>query len=222
MPDTPEVAIIDYGVGNLRSVQKAFAAGGHNAVVTSDPDVIRAAPRVVLPGVGAFGAAADTLRERGLEGVALDAAASGRPFLGICVGMQLLFNESEEMGIHRGLGLVPGRVLRFDERNLGPAARGVKVPQIGWNALSFAGLPPSPLFEGIGEGAMVYFVHSYFCAPNDPAAVAARTDFIAPYCSAVTCGNVFGVQFHPEKSGEVGLRLLDNFARLPVRELAAV
>lgn len=223
MSEIVSVAIIDYGVGNLRSVQKAFAANGHDAVVTSDPDVIRAAERVVLPGVGAFGAAADTLRSVGLEGVALDAAASGRPFLGICVGMQLLFTQSEEMGLHRGLDLIPGRVLRFDERNLGPAAQGVKVPQIGWNSLTF---PESgngaELFEGIPGGSLVYFVHSYFCAPNDPAAIAAATDFIAPYCSSVARGNIYGVQFHPEKSGAVGLRLLDNFARMPVRIPAGV
>ena len=211
-----EIAIIDYGVGNRRSVQKAFASGGHDAVVTADPGMIRDAARVVLPGVGAFGAAINTLREAGLEKVALQAAASGKPFLGICVGMQLLFTEGEEMGLHRGLDLVPGRVLRFDETNLGAAARGVKVPQIGWNALTFTenGVR-SGLFEGLEAESMVYFVHSYFCAPDDQATVAATTDFIAPYCSAVTRGNVYGVQFHPEKSGKVGLRILDNFARLP-------
>jgi glutamine amidotransferase len=211
-----QIAIIDYGVGNLRSVQKAFAAGGHDDVVTADPDVIGEAERVVLPGVGAFGAAINTLRDSHLESVALDAAASGRPFLGICVGMQLLFSEGEEMGRHRGLNLVPGRVLRFDETNLGPAARGVKVPQIGWNALRFSkNGTDSGLFEGLEEESMVYFVHSYFCAPEDPKAIATTTDFIAPYCSAVAYGNIYGVQFHPEKSGRVGLQILDNFARLP-------
>lgn len=206
------IAIIDYGVGNLRSVQKAFAARGHAADITSDAAVIRRADKVVLPGVGAFGAAVDTLRASGLEAVALEAARSGKPFLGICVGMQLLFTESEEMGRHRGLNLVPGRVLRFDERNLGEAARGVKVPQIGWNALRFP--RRSPLTTGLDEGAMVYFVHSYYCRPDDLCTAAAETDFIAPYCSAVTAGNLFGVQFHPEKSGAAGLQILDNFARL--------
>ena len=206
------IAIIDYGVGNLRSVQKAFAHGGHDADVTSDPGRICTADKVVLPGVGAFGATVDSLRTSGLEPVALAAAASGRPFLGICVGMQLLFTESEEMGCHRGLNLIPGRVLRFDEQNLGPVARGVKVPQIGWNALHFP--RPTPLFAGISEGAMVYFVHSFYCAPDDPMTVAAETDFIAPYCSAVAHDNLLGVQFHPEKSGDVGLQILDNFARL--------
>jgi glutamine amidotransferase len=208
------IAIIDYGVGNLRSVQKAFEASGHAACVTSDPSVIGAASHVVLPGVGAFGAAAATLRASGLEPVALEAAHSGRPFLGICVGMQLLLTESEEMGRHRGLNLVPGRVLRFEERNLGPAAKGVKVPQIGWNALQLAPENRSPLFTGLPDGAEVYFVHSYYCTPDDPRAVAATTDFIAPYCSSIAVGNIFGMQFHPEKSGTVGLKILDNFARL--------
>lgn len=208
------VAIIDYGVGNLRSVQKAFEAGGHTALVTSDPAVIQSASHVVLPGVGAFGAAIETLRASGLETVAQEVAHSGKPFLGICVGMQLLFTESEEMGSYRGLNLVPGRVLRFDERNMGGAAHGVKVPQIGWNALRFAPQNPSPLLAGLTDGAEVYFVHSYYCAPDNEQAVAARTDFIAPYCSSVAVGNIFGMQFHPEKSGAVGLKLLDNFARL--------
>lgn len=213
-----DVAIIDYGVGNLRSVQKAFETQGHDAVITRDANAIRTAPRVLLPGVGAFGAAAKTLREVGLEDVAIEAAHSGRPFLGICVGMQLLFTESEEMGTHRGLDLIPGRVLRFDERNMGAAAHGVKVPQIGWNALHFpdAERSRSPLFAGLNDGAEVYFVHSYFCRPeNDARFTAARTDFITPYTSAVWNGaNVYGTQFHPEKSGDVGLRILDNFARL--------
>lgn len=214
MDSTDSIAIIDYGVGNLRSVQKAFATRGHAACVTGDADVIRAASHVVLPGVGAFGAAVNTLREVGLEDVARDAAHSGRPFLGICVGMQLLLTGSEEMGLHRGLNLVPGHVLRFNETNLGDAARGVKVPQIGWNALEFT-RPDCPLFAHLSPGAMVYFVHSYFCRPDDPAKTAAQTEFIAPYCSVLwDGGSIFGCQFHPEKSGDVGLQILDNFARL--------
>ena len=207
------IVIVDYGVGNLRSVEKAFAASGHVAVVTGDADAIRQAERVVLPGVGAFGAAINTLRASGLEAPVLDAARDGKPFLGVCVGMQLLFTESEEMGTHKGLNLIPGRVKRFDERNLGEAARNVKVPQIGWNGLQISPENDSPLFAGLNEGAMAYFLHSYFCAPDDVNAVAARTDFIAPYCSAVAKENIMGVQFHPEKSGDVGLRILNNWAR---------
>jgi len=204
--DASMIAIIDYGVGNLRSVEKAFEHLGHAVTVTSNPAVIRGAERVILPGVGAFGAAAATLRAHGLEDVALEAAHSGRPFLGICVGMQLLFDVSEERGEHPGLGLLSGRVKHF------PEAPGVKIPQIGWNALHFP--QPSPLMAGLEPGAMVYFVHSYYCAPENPSVVAATTEFTLSYCSAVAQGSLFGVQFHPEKSGKVGLQILDNFARL--------
>ena len=208
------IIIIDYGVGNLRSVEKAFAASGHTARITGNADEIAQAERVVLPGVGAFGAAINTLRLSGLESVTRAVAQSGRPFLGICVGMQLLFSQSEEMGTHSGLHLIPGRVKRFDTRNLGAAAKGVKVPQIGWNGLSFPeAASRSPLFAGLSGGAMAYFLHSYFCTPDDTSAIASQTDFIAPYCSAVAKNNVMGVQFHPEKSGAVGLQILDNWAR---------
>lgn len=200
------IAIVDYGVGNLRSVEKAFAHLGHAVTVTSDPTVIESAERVVLPGVGAFGAAIETLRARGLEETVLSAARSGRPFLGICVGMQLLFSVGEEKGEHRGLNLVPGRVRRF------PETPGVKIPQIGWNALSFS--KASPLFADIDDGALVYFVHSYFCDPEDASAASACTHFMRPYASAVSVGSLHGVQFHPEKSGAVGLKILDNFAKL--------
>ena len=214
MSSANEILIIDYGVGNLRSVEKAFAASGHIACVSGDASEIARAKRVVLPGVGAFGAAINTLRTSGLEAVTLDAARSGRPFLGICVGMQLLFTESEEMGRHRGLNLISGTVKRFDETNLGDAAKNVKVPQIGWNALEFpTGRARSPLFANLENGAMAYFLHSFYCTPNDAGATAAQTDFIAPYCSAVTRANIMGVQFHPEKSGAVGLQILDNWAR---------
>lgn len=202
------ITIIDYGVGNLRSVQKAFEARGHVATVTSDPGEIERAERVVLPGVGAFGAAIETLRERGLEAATLAAARSGKPFLGICVGMQLLFEVGEEKGEHRGLGLVGGRVKRF------PDAPGVKIPQIGWNALTFP--KPSPIFAGLTDGAMVYFVHSFHCAPHDESVASAKTEFTISYASAVSVGNIHGVQFHPEKSGAIGLRILDNFAKMAV------
>jgi len=200
------IAIIDYGVGNLRSVQKAFEARGHDARITHDPVEIDSASHVVLPGVGAFGAAVDTLRERRLEQTALDAARSGRPFLGICVGMQMLFDSSEEMGAHRGLGLISGKVVRF------VAQSGEKIPQIGWNALRFP--RESPLMAGLPDGAMAYFVHSFQCVPGDLSVAAALTDYCGTYVSAVSVGSIHGVQFHPEKSSEIGLRLLDNFARL--------
>jgi len=202
-----DVAIIDYGVGNLRSVQKAFAHMGHDAIVTGDAAVIAGARRVVLPGVGAFGAGTQLLRERDLWDVTVDAARSGRPFLGICVGMQLLFDAGEEMGTHVGLGLLAGRVVRFD------VPGGAKIPQIGWNNLHFPH-NATPIFEGIVEGEPVYFLHSFRCNPESEGDIAATTDFHGSYCSAVARGNLFGVQFHPEKSGAAGLRILDNFARL--------
>jgi imidazole glycerol-phosphate synthase subunit HisH len=201
------VAIIDYGVGNLRSVQKAFEVQGHEAIITSDPSVIADAQRVLLPGVGAFGAAIDTLRARGLEEITLAAAHSGKPFLGICVGMQLLFTTGEEMGEHRGLNLIAGRVKRF----IAPDQQ-TKIPQIGWNHLELT--QDSPLFAGISNNGLAYFVHSYYCAPEDPILIATKTDFCGSYCSAVAYKNIFGVQFHPEKSREVGLKLLDNFAKM--------
>ena len=199
------IAIIDYGVGNLRSVQKAFEAIGQQAEVTSDKAVIEAASHVVLPGVGAFGAAAATLRSHGLEDVARDAALRGRPFLGICVGMQLLFDVSYEYGEHVGLGLLPGSVVSFDTTN--PQA---KVPQIGWNAIEWQ--QQSALSAAVPSGSMTYFVHSYYCKPSEPSDVLATTFHGIEYASAVQRGNITGVQFHPEKSGDVGLALIRAWA----------
>ncbi len=199
------IAIIDYEVGNLRSVQKAFEAVGQQAVVTSDKAVITSASHVVLPGVGAFGAAAATLRSHGLEDVARDAALSGRPFLGICVGMQLLFDVSYEYGEHVGLGLLPGSVVSFDTTN--PQA---KVPQIGWNAIEWK--QQNALTAAVPSGSMTYFVHSYYCTPSDASDVLATTFHGIEYASAVQRGNITGVQFHPEKSGDVGLSLIRTWA----------
>ena len=199
------IAIIDYGVGNLRSVQKAFEAIGQQAEVTSDKAVIEAASHVVLPGVGAFGAAAATLRSHGLEDVARAAALSGRPFLGICVGMQLLFDVSYEYGEHAGLGLLPGSVVSFDTTN--PLA---KVPQIGWNAIEWQ--KDNSLTAAVPSGSMAYFVHSFYCKPLESSDVLATTFHGIGYASAVQRGNITGVQFHPEKSGDVGLALIRAWA----------
>jgi glutamine amidotransferase len=214
--EEPEViAIVDYGMGNLRSVEKALQKLGHHAATTASPAEIRAAERVILPGVGAFGAAMGNLAHsrngdgRLLDAV-IDAARSGRPFLGICLGMQLLLSESDELGHYRGLDLVPGRVTRFSSNG----DSSLKIPHMGWNALQMT--RESPLLCGVPDGAMVYFVHSYVCKPEDPAAVVAAADHGGPFCAVLQRGNIFATQFHPEKSGEVGLRMLDNFARLDI------
>jgi glutamine amidotransferase len=216
------IAIVDYGMGNLRSVEKALHKLGHHAVVTAEPSAIAAAERVILPGVGAFGAAMANLSRPTEEGPSLGDAvrqliASGRPFLGICLGMQLLFSESDEMGRFAGLGAIPGRVTRFDWGGAA-SARHLKIPHMGWNALTVA--QEIPLLAGVATGDMVYFVHSYYCVPDDPAWVAATADHGGPFCAVLGRGNVAAAQFHPEKSGAVGMRMLDNFARMPVASAA--
>jgi glutamine amidotransferase len=209
------IAIVDYGMGNLRSVEKALQKLGHHAAITASPADIHAADRVILPGVGAFGAAMANLSEsRNGDGRLLDAvveaARSGRPFLGICLGMQLLLSESEELGCFFGLDLVPGQVVRFSANGSGP----IKIPHMGWNALHLE--RDSPLLRGVPDGAMVYFVHSYLCRPDDPEVVVATADHGDPFCAVLQRRSIFATQFHPEKSGDLGLRMLDNFARLPV------
>jgi glutamine amidotransferase len=200
-----EVAIIDYGVGNLRSVAKAFEAVGCEAVVSADARVLRAAKRLVLPGVGAFGACMKALGERGFDEVVRERAREGTPLLGVCVGMQMLFEESEEFGPTRGLGLLGGRVRRF--------SRELLVPQTGWNQVARSS-GAHPLLEGIEEGAFFYFVHSFYCEPEEREVVRAETEYGARYASVVAREAVCGVQFHPEKSQAAGLRLLRNFAAL--------
>ena len=197
------VGIIDYGVGNLRSVEKAFAAVGCEAVVSDDEDFLQAAERLVLPGVGAFGACMKALTERGFDQLVCERVAQGTPVLGVCVGMQMLFEESEEFGRTRGLGLLRGRVRRFSDH--------LVVPQVGWNQIRQR--HAHPLLEGIADPAFFYFVHSYYCEPADSRVVLGETDYGVAYASAVAHGNVSGVQFHPEKSQAAGLRLLANFAR---------
>lgn len=200
------IAIVDYGVGNLRSVQKALERVGATAVVSADPATLDAAQGIVLPGVGAFGDGMAHLRARHLVEPVLRQVEQGKPLLGICLGMQLLFDESEEMGLHQGLGILPGRVVRFPEGEL-------KVPHIGWNQLRLAGArPETEILSGIGEGAYAYFVHSYYAAPAEPADVLATTEYGLDFASVVGRGRIYGAQFHPEKSQDVGLRLLENFA----------
>jgi glutamine amidotransferase len=196
------VAIIDYGVGNLRSVEKAFQASGAEAFVTSDERLLRGAERLVLPGVGAFRACMEALVERGFDELVRERVADGTPLLGVCVGMQMLFEESEEFGTTRGLGFLRGRVRRFPE--------GLRVPQVGWNQVEWR--KAHALAEGIEGETFFYFVHSYFCDAAEEADVLGRTEYGAPYASAVARVNVCGVQFHPEKSQSAGLRLLKNFA----------
>lgn len=196
------VAIIDYGVGNLRSVEKAFHAGGAEAVVTSDERVLRAADKLVLPGVGAFRACMEALSARGFDELVREHVAAGKPLLGVCVGMQMLFDESEEFGTTSGLGFLRGRVRRFSE--------GLRVPQVGWNQVKWRG--SNALAEGIEDESFFYFVHSYFCDAADDADVLGRTEYGGVYASVVARANVCGVQFHPEKSQAAGLRLLKNFA----------
>jgi len=194
------IAIIDYGMGNLHSVSKAVERLGCEARVTSDPREILAADGAILPGVGAFGDAMANLRETGLVDTVKEYAASGKPFLGICLGMQLLFTESEEHGTHRGLDLLPGRVVRFQGD--------YKVPHMGWNELTFK--QESPLFEGVEPGH-VYFVHSYHALPERESDLLAVTDYYQPVTAIVGRGSVYGMQFHPEKSGELGMALLRKF-----------
>ena len=199
------VAIVDYGVGNLFSLSSSFAAIGIDVTVTSDPAVLRKAERIVLPGVGAFGDAARKLRESGLGEVVVEEARAGKPLLGICLGMQLLFEKSYEYGEHEGLGLIKGEIRPI--RDVIPEE--LKIPHIGWNALHF-GKKKSPLFRYLNEGDHVYFVHSFYGANCDESVIA-TTEYGAELTAAVASGNVFGCQFHPEKSGKVGLDILRAF-----------
>jgi glutamine amidotransferase len=195
------VAIIDYGVGNLRSVEKAFAAMGCEAIVTDDETILRAAEKLVLPGVGAFAACMKALSDRGFDHLVRDKARSGTPLLGVCVGMQLLFDESEEFGSTPGLGFLRGRVRRFEND--------LVVPHVGWNRIHQK--QPHALFEGVADGSFCYFVHSFYCEPADESVIAGETEYGARYASVVAAENICGVQFHPEKSQDVGLRMLRNF-----------
>jgi glutamine amidotransferase len=199
------ITMIDYGGSNLRSVQKAFEAVGAMVAVTADPQTVAQAAKLVLPGVGAFGAGMAALRARGLDEAVSAAVARGAWLLGICLGMQFLFDESEEMGRHAGLGLLPGRVVRFP-------AGALKVPHVGWNEIEPR--VAHPLLIGLPPGAHAYFVHSYLCVPARPDDVLATADYGGPFAAIVGRGRVCGLQFHPEKSQRVGLGILRNFAML--------
>jgi glutamine amidotransferase len=203
------IAIIDYGVGNLFSLASSFSAIGADAVATGDPDVIRSADRIILPGVGAFEDAANKLRESGMATLVKEEAARGKPIMGICLGMQMLFEKSFEYGEHEGLGLIKGAVRPIAD----VIPTGLKIPHIGWNALHLT--RPDPLFKYLKEGDYVYFVHSYYAADCDESVIA-TTEYGAPLTAAVSCGNVMGCQFHPEKSGDVGLSILRAFCEMEV------
>lgn len=199
------IAIINYGMGNLRSVQAGLEHVGQRAFVTDDPKEVMNAPAVVLPGVGAFRDAIEKLEQTGMGDAFREAVQSGKPCLGVCLGLQLLFSESEEGGVYHGLGIIPGRVVRFSDR--------LKVPHMGWNQLNIK-KPDAPIFQDIPEGSYMYFVHSYYVQPDDSAVIAATTDYGIEFTSIIARDNLFATQFHPEKSQEIGLRLLRNFGSL--------
>ncbi|GAB4193102.1 MAG: imidazole glycerol phosphate synthase subunit HisH [Phycisphaeraceae bacterium] len=219
MPDSNRIVIIDYRMGNLRSVQKAFEYVGAEAFVTDDPNRVARADKLVLPGVGAFGDGMRFLDDLNLADPIRQHVQDGKPFLGICLGMQLLFDGSEEdapvgqegkvTDLVPGLGLVPGRVVRFENPRQGQL---IKVPQMGWNTLRWD--RPDPLFEGLEQDTAVYFVHSYYAQPADDSVVSAVADYGGDFCASIHRDNLYATQFHPEKSQRVGLRILENFTRL--------
>ncbi len=200
------IVIVDYGMGNLRSVQKGFEKVGQAAVISRDPDEIRKAGRLVLPGVGAFPECMRNLGGLDLIQPIKQFIDTGRPFLGICLGLQLLFDDSEEFGMHEGLGVIPGTVKGFDKE------MGLKIPHMGWNQVMFQ--KDAPIFRGIPTGSYFYFVHSFYVLANNASDVAAETEYGIRFTCAIARDNVFALQFHPEKSQENGLKILANFASL--------
>ncbi|HEX9844447.1 MAG TPA: imidazole glycerol phosphate synthase subunit HisH [bacterium] len=204
------IAIIDYNVGNLHNLKNALDYQGLPNRIVREAHELDGADHIILPGVGAFKPAMERLREAGMEPVVRELVASGVPFLGVCVGLQLLFDESDEDGLHEGLGLLRGRIVRFKGRDAQGGS--LKVPQIGWNQVAWQ--HPDPLVEGIADQSYFYFVHSYYALPNDPAEALGITEYGERFAAVVRHGNVWGVQFHPEKSQNAGLRLLKNFAAL--------
>jgi len=205
------IAVVDYGSSNLRSVHKALHRVGADAALVSSPSEVGTAEKIVLPGVAAFGSAMEQLRAQGLDEAIVAAIRGGVPFLGICLGLQFLFDVSYEQGRHTGLGVFPGKVVRFDF-SASTVGHKLTVPHMGWNQLDLT--RPCPLFDRVGPGAFAYFAHSYHVAPMEVDIVVSQTEFGYPFTSAVWKGNVFGVQFHPEKSQAVGLTILENFAAM--------
>jgi glutamine amidotransferase len=199
------IAIVDYGVGNLHSVAKALEQAGADAHVTSDFREVGSAAAVVLPGVGAFKDSMDALHRSDLAKAVMDAVVANKPFLGICLGLQMLFSASEEFGVSKGLGILPGRVVKF--------SGGLKVPHLGWNEVKIA-RPGNPLFQGIPDNTHFYFVHSYHVVPDDPEVTAATSDYEVTFTCMAWKDNVYAVQFHPEKSQQAGLKMLSNFVKL--------
>jgi glutamine amidotransferase len=202
------ISIIDYGMANLRSVQKGFESVGAPAEIISTPEQIKKAERIVLPGVGAFADAVRTLRDQHLAEPILEHIASGKPFLGICLGLQMLFDVGYEDGTHQGLSVLKGKCIRFDVDE----KMQLKVPHMGWNQLQVQS--SSPLMRDLPQGSNVYFVHSYHVVPDDPSVIATTTEYGRPFVSSVWRENVVATQFHPEKSQKVGLKILENFARM--------
>ena len=197
-----KTTIIDYGMGNLRSVKNALTAAGCEPFISADPDEVRSAERLILPGVGAFGDAMENLRRSGMDAAIREAAGAGTPILGLCLGLQLLFSDSEEFGHHEGLNLIPGSVRKFE-------IPGLRVPHVGWNQLE--GIRRSPLLEGVPAGSYFYFVHSFYVDPINPEDILCWTDYGRRFCSIAGRGKVFGAQFHPEKSQGIGKKMLRNF-----------
>jgi glutamine amidotransferase len=202
------IAIIDYGMGNLRSVQKGFERMGHEAAVTSDAKVIQNAGKIVLPGVGAFPDCMRNLEQYGLIDAVLKSISSGKPFLGICLGLQLLFTESEEFGISKGLDIVKGRVIRFK----GPAFTNLKIPHMGWNSISIK--RRAPALQDVPDNSHLYFVHSFHVVPEDKGIIATTTPYGVEFVSSIWKDNIFAVQFHPEKSQKLGLSILKRFGEM--------
>ena len=207
------IIMIDYGASNIRSAQKAFEHIGADVQLTDDPEVVRRASKLVLPGVGAFGSGMAGLHHHNLPEAIQESVRLGVPFLGICVGLQLMFTEGHEMGVHQGLDLLPGKVVKFPDsltvKNSQSTINHLKVPHMGWNQLEPAW--ENPLLDDIQAGDYTYFVHSYYCDPEDATAVLAWTDYGFPFASVVAKDNIYGLQFHPEKSQNVGLTILKNF-----------